>query len=289
MSLELITLDNVSEQMASFVIKDYLPLPKNAVTLLSAKGGIGKTRLSLIMADRFIKENNQKVALWLTEDYPGQVKHIFNEMIKHNLVSSESLKMIEIITSEPPQLAKRENGLFKANYEEITKIGEVLIKAKVYFVVFDPLLAFYGGNENDNSEARVFIQSFAEWAKNAQITTLIIHHANKDGASRGATAFHDGVRARYEIDFVKDDNDEIDMDMMKKGLRKVKLQKDNWGARTHLWKLSDGSDEIIYQLMPPMEEHKKEWVNPHKKEFNTQPEITTYEQSDDNEFLGSMF
>lgn len=265
MSLEILNFEDVTEQMASFVIRNYLPIPKNAVTLLSASGGTGKTRLSLIMADRFIRENNQNVALWLTEDYQGQVKHIFNEMIKANLVVNDSIKKMKIIISVPPQLAKRENGIFKANYEEINKIGVELIKAGVHFAVFDPLLAFYGGNENDNSEARVFIQSFAEWAKNSEITTLIIHHSNKDGASRGATAFHDGVRARYEIDFIRDKDGKVLQDTMKKGLRKIVLRKDNWGARTHLWKLSDGNDEIVYQLMPKTVEYAKE------------PEITVYE------------
>lgn len=250
MSLKYKFLNEVQATEANFVLKSFMPIPKHAVTLLSASGGTGKTRLSLIMADRHIQETGEIVALWLTEDYPGQIRASFDEMVKHNLAKASSLSKMMLIINEPPQLAKRVQGIFKANYEEINKIGETLILNGVTFAVFDPLLAFYGGNENDNSEARVFIQTFAEWAKKSEITSLIIHHANKDGASRGATAFHDGVRARYELSNPMNDDDTPNQDLTAQGFRVAKLKKDNWGIRKYLWKLSDGQDEIMLKVMP---------------------------------------
>ncbi len=250
MSLEFKFLDKVQSVEANFILKNFLPIPKYAVTLLSASGGVGKTRLSLIMADRHIQNTGEVVALWLTEDYTGQVRAVFDEMVQNNLASASSLPKMMLIINEPPQLAKRESGIFKANYKEINKIGETLILNNVTFAVFDPLLAFYGGNENDNSEARVFIQTFAEWAKKSKITSLIIHHANKDGASRGATAFNDGVRARYELSAPKNKDNTTNTELTSKGLRVATLMKDNWGVRKHLWKLSDGEDSIMLKIMP---------------------------------------
>ncbi len=245
--LELKPLSKVKAIRANFILEHFLPIPKNAVTLLSATGGTGKTRLSLLMADRHIQHTNEKVALWLTEDYPGQIRQTCDEMMQES-----SLGSMLLIINEPPQLAKRENGLFKANYEAIKEIGKDLIMAEVTLAVFDPLLAFYGGNENDNSEARVFIQAFAEWAKVSQITTLIIHHASKDGSSRGATAFHDGVRARYELDIPRDMDGYPDKNKISQGFRIALLKKDNWGIRKHLWGLSGGRDEIMLKIMPPI-------------------------------------
>ena len=212
------------------------------------------TRLSLIMASKFISETkgDYNVSLWLTEDYQGQVREIFDNMIKDRLVEDWTISNMLLILDEPPQLAKRDKGLFKANYEEISKIGNYLIDRNVKLAIFDPLLAFYGGNENDNSEARVFIQSFATWANRAEITTVIIHHASKDGGSRGATAFHDGVRARYELDVPKDKDGNIIKELMAKGFRVAKLKKDNWGIRKHLWRLTDGVDEITLKVAPTM-------------------------------------
>lgn len=252
MSLVYKMLSDVTRQDASFILENFLPIPKHAVTLLSASGGTGKTRLSLLMADKHIQDTGEIVALWLTEDYPGQVRATFDDMVEVGLANKNSLSKMMLIINEPPQLAKREQGIFKANYEAINAIGETLITQGVTFAVFDPLLAFYGGNENDNSEARVFIQTFATWANKAEITSLIIHHSNKDGASRGATAFHDGVRARYELTVPMLDDGEVNKDLMAKGFRVATLKKDNWGIRKPLWKLSDGEDEITLRIMPPM-------------------------------------
>ena len=229
------------------------------------------------MADRHIQETGESVALWLTEDYEGQIRETFDDMVKHRIAHKDSLIKMFLIINEPPQLAKKENGIFKANYEEINLIGENLYQHDIKLAVFDPLLAFYGGDENDNSQARVFIQSFAEWAKKYLISTVIIHHANKDGGSRGATAFHDGVRARYELDiprytketakhtaFEEGDRNE---DLFKNGFRVAKLKKDNWGIRKYLWKITEGSDEIMLKIMPPME-------NPYDK-----PIVTEFEQA----------
>lgn len=250
--LELKPLSTIPACKANFILETFLPIPKNAVTLLSATGGTGKTRLSLLMADRHIQHTNEKVALWLTEDYAGQIRQTCNEMTQNNLMSATSLEKMLLIINEPPQLAKREHGLFKANYETIKEIGKDLVMHDVTFVVFDPLLAFYGGNENDNSEARVFIQAFSEWAKLSKITTLIIHHMNKDGASRGATAFHDGVRARYDLDLPRNKDGDVDKNLMSQGFRIALLKKDNWGIRKHLWGLSGGRDEIMLKIMPPI-------------------------------------
>lgn len=248
--MKLQSLSNIKKQKANFIIKHFLPLPKNAVTLLSSAGGVGKTRLALICASAYVTSEDRPCALWLTEDFPGQVKFVFEQMCEAGLCRYEAMKQIHLILDEPPQLAKKEHGIFKANYEEISRIGENLISLNVGFVVFDPLLAFYGGSENDNSEARVFIQAFAEWAKNAEITTLIIHHNGKNGKIRGASGFHDGVRARYTLDFPRNDKGEIVKELVNKGLRVLRLEKDNWGAFEHFYRLTDGEDAYMLKVAP---------------------------------------
>lgn len=246
--MNIISLEKISSTPASFILTKFLPMPKNAVTLLSANGGIGKTRYSLICASQHISATGEIVALWLTEDYKGQVRAIFDELVKAGLAKAETISKMMIILDAPPQLALREGGIFKANYKGFAQI-EIDLKANgVKFVVFDPLLAFYGGNENDNSEARVFIQTFAEFAKESEITVLIIHHSNKQGRSRGATAFSDGVRCRYEMTPPVDGEGKTNMDMYNKGLRVLSLEKDNWGAAKHFFKMTDGKESAIIKI-----------------------------------------
>ena len=133
---------NIKPSGANFILENFLPIPKNAVTLLSASGGTGKTRLSLVMADRHIQKTGENVSLWLTEDYAGQVRETFDEMVKVGIVNKSSLANMIIILEEPPQLAKREHGVFKANYEEIGKIAKTMLADGTTLAVFDPLLAF---------------------------------------------------------------------------------------------------------------------------------------------------
>lgn len=250
------SLETINPTQAEFILENKMPMPKNAVTLLSAKGGTGKTRYALICASAHIHNTNETVALWLTEDYKGQVRHIFDSMVSDGLVNQETISKMILILDPPPQLAKREMGIFKANYEGFANIEIALKHNNVKFVVFDPLLAFYGGNENDNSEARVFIQTFAEFAKEAGITVLIIHHSNKEGKSRGATAFSDGVRCRYELNPPME-KDGINMELQKKGLRVLSLEKDNWGASKPFFRLSDGKESLLVKISNGFEQEIK--------------------------------
>jgi len=147
MSLEFKYLSEIQAVEANFILKSFLPIPKNAVTLLSASGGTGKTRLSLLMADRHIQATGEIVALWLTEDYAGQVRATFDEMVKNNLARASSLSKMMIIINEPPQLAKREQVIIKAGaviggdgfgwaphqgrWEKIPQLGRVVIGNRV--------------------------------------------------------------------------------------------------------------------------------------------------------------
>lgn len=246
--MNLQSLETISPMSAEFILETKMPIPKNAVTLLSAKGGLGKTRYALICASKHIEETDETVALWLTEDYKGQVRAIFNSMEKAGLVNGNTIQKMMVILDSPPQLALREGGIFKANYNGFSNIEVGLKEHGVKFVVFDPLLAFYGGNENDNSEARVFIQTFAEFAKESQITVLIIHHANKEGKSRGATAFSDGVRCRYELNAPIGKDGEVDINLYRKGLRVLSLEKDNWGASKPFFKMTDGEQKAFIKI-----------------------------------------
>lgn len=242
------SLGTIKPFSASFILENKMPMPRNAVTLLSATGGLGKTRYALICASAHITETGEVVALWLTEDYKGQVRHIFDEMVQQGLCRADTIGKMMIVLDAPPQLAMREAGIFKANYNGFGLIEAGLKQYGITFVVFDPLLAFYGGNENDNSEARVFVQTFAEFAKEAQITTLIIHHANKQGKSRGASAFSDGVRCRYEMNAPLDKDGEIDTALYSKGLRILSLEKDNWGASKPFFKMTNGEQKAMVKI-----------------------------------------
>ena len=120
------------------------------------------------------------------------------------------------------------------------KINPLFYKLKnslkdVEFIILDPLIAFFGGDENNNSQAREFMNLLTEWADKEDKAILVVHHNNKSttGGIRGASAFVDAVRLQYEL--IKEDekenaNPNKETTPMPDNYRKIIIQKDNWGV-----------------------------------------------------------
>ena len=238
---------------ASFILKDYIPLPVGAVTILNSEGGTGKSRCSLLIADRLSAYENGKSLLWMTEDRPEQVKVIFDEFVRESMVSPESQKDIYLIDDPPVQLSFIENKIFKINLDAAEAIANKVTEIEAKLLVLDPLLAFYGGNENDNSQACLFMQTLTELAKLTDIAILLIHHNRKvslEGKEdfRGATAFHNECRMRYSLS--KRTVDEYDYNA---GYRTLRLEKDNWGGFKYWRKFTGGPRETKIKIAPAWE------------------------------------
>jgi replicative DNA helicase len=104
------------------------------------------------------------------------------------------------------------------------------------FIILDPLIAFYGGDENNNSQAREFMNLLAEWADKEDKAILVVHHNNKSvtGGIRGASAFVDAVRLQYEL--LTNENNKENTELLPAGHRTIKIVKDNWGVERILKK-----------------------------------------------------
>ena len=150
-------------------------------------------------------------------------------------------KRAHYITSSPTHFAKNEGREFKACEESFEDLKEFCCINDIRLLVIDPLLAFFGGNENDNSQARTFMQPFINWCKELDITIIFIHHASKGEVTntRGAGAFIDAVRIAYTISMpILTNNKQIVEDEARasQGIRLVKCIKDNRGAIAHIIK-----------------------------------------------------
>ncbi len=232
-----VRLSDVKSVVQEFIFSDLMPIPKHTVSMLSAAGGLGKTYLGLKLAMNYtIEKPGEAVAVWMTEDEPEFVKARSEQLKRdYNIESKEN--NIHIITTPPSQMAYKQDGIFKANYEAFLNVREFCIERGITFIIIDPLLAFYGGEENNNAQARVFMQPFLEWAKGDGVSILLIHHAKKDGTgTRGASAFVDATRAVYELDYVYEEGEDNIFDLVayNAGKRQLTLAKDNRGAKVAL-------------------------------------------------------
>lgn len=230
---------DIKEQEPEFYLKNWLPIPLGTITIISAQGGTGKTWIVVQVALRFILENpNKKVFLWLSEDLESIVKHRMNSVCSDILDTSLDDRFKNIITTDtsPTPLLERDKGVYKMSY----RFEQLKAELKDYdLVVLDPLLAFYGADENDNSQARLFMQPFMNWCKETNKSVVFLHHSNKPVGSdnlsktRGAGAFVDASRVCYEVNKVYQ-KDKKSLDLNSLHLRDIKLSKDNYGAIKHL-------------------------------------------------------
>ena len=239
-SLDAFTISNmqdITHEEPEFLCKNWLPIPKKTITLFSAGGGTGKTYAALQIALRYIieKEYTKKVFLWLSEDPAGISKQRAQDICNNVLNDSfnKYTNLIDISDSQTFPLMT-----FKSSGEGIVKpeFYQMKNKLKEYeFIIIDPLIGFFTGDENNNAHARQFMQLFTQWAAKESKTIIFIHHSSKgtrvgnESKTRGASAFVDAVRAVYEFEKIKP-KENSDIDTFDESLRRVLLTKDNYGA-----------------------------------------------------------
>jgi len=237
-TFKLADFSTVENKDIEFILKDYLPIPKKAIALLSAKGGAGKSWLVLQLALKYINQNpNKKVFAWLSEDPLFATKKRAEKIINEVLINHNDTKYFDInhsVYKNFKYLGSETRPFHFIEYDYKNKrINPLFYKLKKTlkdfdFIILDPLIAFYGGDENNNSQAREFMNLLSEWADKENKAILLVHHNNKSttGGIRGASAFVDAVRLHYELLTPEQKEEENLPDTH----RILKIQKDNWGV-----------------------------------------------------------
>ena len=200
---------DIEEEEIYFYTKDFLPIPKNAITIIGGIGGAAKSAVVLQLLMKIIQENpNEKVFGWLSEDLKGYTKERFsgfkNAFFRDEHL--ESFRKLDIAGSgDIPFFVLNVSSQGITVNEKWYQFKEEM---KGYdIIVLDPLIAFFGGEENSNTHARFFMNLLNEWVAKENKTLIIIHHSKKPGGKdtrdditvRGAGAIVDASRLTYEI------------------------------------------------------------------------------------------
>ena len=247
---ELVTKANsIQAKEPQFFCSDWLPIPKNTLTMISAPGGTGKSFLSIQLAIRIIqqlleKNNNKKVLLWLSEDPLFLTKDRIEKILKRILRIENENEIEKILEKIDIIGAEQETIYFQnLNDKQMEELGKELV-TQYAVVILDPLIAFYDGEENSNSQARKFMNLLNRIAQSRLLSIVLIHHHNKNSEgtkTRGASAFVDAVRLLYSVSTIKNkETEEIHPTK-----RSIKIEKDNWGVRMLLNK-----DEFEREILP---------------------------------------
>jgi len=239
----IVSFEQIEAKEAEFVCKSWLPFPKNAVSLVTAGGGVGKSFLLLQAAMRMVRDEGLKVFMWLSEDPLTLSRHRF-EMISKNLLEEETHlfeKNLHISGADSETIHFLEES--RAGVTVNSKFYQFKAALKGYdVIILDPLIAMFGADENNNAHARKFINLFTRWATKEGKSIIFIHHGTKNTSqSRGASAFVDAVRLVYKVELIKNDKGEVVED----DKRWIILDKDNNGAKKYL-----GAAKVKRQIFP---------------------------------------
>ncbi len=198
---------DIEVESPNFLIPNILPIQENEINIFSANGGSGKSYLIGYLLLELAKIGKKSFA-WFSEDALGVTKNRLLKLL--NLHTLLELNNITIVGKEnqPLQFVERTSKKLEIN-DKFEKLKKELKEYDI--IVLDPLIAFYGGDENNNSEARYFMALLNKWCEDDKKTIILIHHNNKldkDGnsSSRGASAFIDACRMQYSIHNNKDDD-----------------------------------------------------------------------------------
>ncbi len=222
LNFQFLRLSQIAAKKMEFYLQEFLPLPARAVTMISARGGSGKSMLAGQISLRLATQKIKTLS-WLSEDPLYITKNRLEKVSKilNIEINDGCLYFTDAI---PPQFILKNNRELTINpifYEFKAACKDFQV------VILDPLIAFYGGEENSNNEARFFMNLLTEWANKNNKSIVLIHHHAKGKAdkqdARGASAFTDAVRVHYSIEphQDKDDNRYV----------KVSVEKDNWGVK----------------------------------------------------------
>jgi len=235
---------SIEAEEADFICKSWLPFPKKTVSLISAPGGSGKSWMVLqLMMRHLVDSPTSKAFAWLSEDPTGLTAHRA-EKIASSIIAKplSNFKGRLSISNSPTLQVLMEQGRGVEINAFFTDLKKSLIMYDL--IILDPLIAFFGADENNNAHARKFMQLFTEWASKENKTIIFIHHSTKNTTqARGASAFTDAVRLVYEISLVTDKKGEADE--TRSHLRKISLTKDNYGAAKLL-----GGKIVSRQIFP---------------------------------------
>ena len=240
----------VKSQKVEFYLKNFLPIPKTKVTMISGAGGLGKSFLTIQLAVKMIQEDSsRKVLLWLSEDTVGESRERAEKILTRVMGFSQDdassmLRNIDIIGSDAEELTPYIND------DNLPILKEFF--SPYALVVLDPLIAFFNGDENNNPQARRFVNVLTAISTvNLQSILLVHHHGKKDSEGkstmRGASAFRDAVRVHYEMSFNENGTDPM-----------IFLEKDNVNAGKYLKDKNFSLKILPYDVVIEGEDQTKE-------------------------------
>jgi len=189
---KIVSSKDVVAKKPNFLIEDILPIQENEINIISSSGGVGKSTLALFILLKIKETEGKRVFGYFSEDSLPYIKDRLERISKGDV----DIDILGRETQPQSFLKLDDSGRFVAS--DFFKQFKIAMKS-YDVIVIDPLLAFLFVNENNNIEARAFMNLFNRWAEEENKTFIFLHHTNKENNVRGATDFINAARIHYQI------------------------------------------------------------------------------------------
>jgi RecA-family ATPase len=245
--LDLVALAETEPEPPAFIIQDWLPA--GYATMLAGHGGVGKSYCALFMAVCIAagkpwmgNETTRRRVVYLScEDRANVLHWRLKRICQYFGIDLASLAGWLIVID----LVGHETITFKGGDTPLTT-AYVAIEDRVRgddVLFIDGVSDTFGGNENDRSQVKSFVNSLLALIEADQGAVVLISHVNKPTAQAnrasegysGSTQWHNAVRARMYL------HAELDRDggqAEKTGNLLLDLQKSNLGTAEKQLKLT---------------------------------------------------
>jgi len=219
-------------------------IPTKSIIILDGLGGSGKSWLAIDMAfsiglggeflGRYPVRKQGTVLYFTAEETPERFVDRL-DMITGAYGDNENLYWISTLDEKFPfgsSIFQKDSWKTTKTTKTARAIEYYINKRKPLLVVIDSLINFYGLDENNSGEAKLFYELLTSLIKKYKCSFLLLHHQTKeslrslrddDGIFRGSIVFREQARQRITYRNIKFEHDGKTV-----SARKISIEKANY-------------------------------------------------------------
>lgn len=206
-------------------------IPQEALTLLSAHGGVGKSTFALEMAICYAlgidfldqKTEQGRVLYFSAEDSADTVRRRVSSICRSNDYdpAQVSQNLIVVDGTDHPVLFEESNQLSSkvcAVTESYIELKKIIDLKKIDFLIVDNASDAFGANPIDRRAVTTFIRSLTSLVADSGGSVLLLAHVAKSTSRAGknqsnsesyadSAAWHNAARSRLFMNIASDDGD----------------------------------------------------------------------------------
>lgn len=187
-------------------------LIKGYITVLVAPGGVGKTALSIAIAQSmatgraqvgdWVYERTRVLACTLEDPEDEFDRRMAASMLHHRITADDLAGHIFVVAGRdrPLLIASLDTDGFTVCYPDKKALVLMVRQQRIGLIVVDPFVNSHELDENNNPHINAAARAWAEIANEARCAVLLVHHTRKGAlagdieGSRGAKALTDACR-----------------------------------------------------------------------------------------------